>query len=150
MRDRPLDRRTLALIIAATAIGAAWAAYNLSVVGAVRDDSAIRPLVWVVFAGPMAIFLGWTAARRREVGLAAACCFCLYFFSFFVAQRIESVLVSPEQVAASAHSFYFSTMIVLHSVAGVGLAIWRALAPLTPRPSPLVAEGSPTPPLSRG
>jgi hypothetical protein len=132
MRQRTLDLRSLGLILGLTAAGLAWAAYNLAVAGAIRDDSTVRPLVWAVFATPLAIFVGWVLARRSEAGLAAACCFSLYFFSFFVAQRIESLLVSPEQAAASGHSRYFVAIIGLHAIVGVGLALWRAARPPLP------------------
>ncbi|NNJ12475.1 hypothetical protein EKD04_019295 [Chloroflexales bacterium ZM16-3] len=123
---RRIDLRTLGVMLIALAVGLAWAAYNLTQAGLVRDESTVRPLVWAVFAAPAALFVGWLIARRREMGMAAACCFCLYFFSFFVAQRIESLAVSPEQVATYVHSFYFWTVLVLHAIVGVGMAIWRA------------------------
>ncbi|MEI7644432.1 MAG: hypothetical protein WCJ55_09140 [Chloroflexales bacterium] len=132
MRQRPFDLRSLTLILSATAIGAAWATYNLMLAGAVRDDSTVRPLVWVVFATPLAVLLGWLVARPREAGLAAACCFSLYFFSFFIAQRIETLIRSPDQAAASGHSAYFWTMIGIHVLAGAGLAIWRVTKPVLP------------------
>ncbi|NTU84399.1 MAG: hypothetical protein HGA45_34390, partial [Chloroflexales bacterium] len=101
-----------------------------------------RAYVWVVFAAPCALFLGWLAARRRELGLAAFCCFCLYFFTFFVAQRIETLVVSPEAAAASGHALYFSLAIAIHAVAGAGLAVWRALAPAPEAPlAPAAGEG---------
>ncbi|MEI7772617.1 MAG: hypothetical protein WCI67_21685 [Chloroflexales bacterium] len=126
MRPRPFDLRSFMLILGPAVIGVAWAIYNLALAGALRDDSTVRPLVWVVFATPFAILLGWLAARPREMGLAFACCFSLYFFSFFVAQRIETLIQSPEQAAASGHNTYFWTMIGIHALAGAGLAIWRA------------------------
>jgi hypothetical protein len=122
----------LTLILGLTAIGAAWAIYSLTLAGSVRDDTTVRPLVWAVFATPFAALIGWLIARPGEIGLASACCFSLYFFSFFIAQRIETVVRSPEQAAASGHSAYFWTMIGIHVIAGAGLAIWRATLPLPP------------------
>jgi hypothetical protein len=133
MRNR-IDTRTLGLMLAALAVGLAWAGYNLALAGAERSDATVRPLVWAVFAGPAALCIGWLLARRRELGLAAACCFSLYFFSFFVAQRIETVAVSPTQAAASGHQFYFIAVIGLHALIGLALTIWRALSPAPPAP----------------
>lgn len=123
-----LDIKTLGIMALGLALGAIWAAYNLAGAGAVRNDSTVRPLVWAVFATPAALFIGWLFARRREVGLAAACSFSLYFFSFFIAQRIESLVVSPEQAATNGHQLYFVLMIVLHIAVGAGLTLWRAFA----------------------
>ncbi|EFO80179.1 hypothetical protein OSCT_1981 [Oscillochloris trichoides DG-6] len=122
-----IDYKTLAAMILALVLGLAWATYNLNLAGAVRSDATVRPLIWAVFAGPFALFVGWLIARRHELALAAACCFGLYFFSFFVAQRIETLLVDPQQITASGHAFYFQTMLVLHALVGVALTTWRAL-----------------------
>jgi hypothetical protein len=140
--SRRLDVRTLLIMAAALAAGVAWAAFNLAATGGMRNDATVRPLVWAVFAGPFALFLGWLAARRRELGLAAFCCFCLYFFTFFVAQRIETLLVSAEQAAANGHTLYFNLVIVIHGVVGAGLVIWRALAPPAAAPAQKPAEAS--------
>jgi hypothetical protein len=133
---RRLDLRTLLIMLGALAVGVAWAAFNLASAGGARNDETVRPLVWTVFATPAALFVGWLVDRRGELGLAAFCCFCLYFFTFFVAQRIETLLVSPEAAAANGHALYFNLVIVIHAVAGAGLAAWRALSP---RPAPLPA-----------
>lgn len=127
--QRQIDTRTLLIMLGALALGVAWAAYSLASTGGARNDSVVRALVWTVFAAPFALFLGWLAARRRELGLAAFCCFCLYFFTFFVAQRIESLVLSSEEAAASGHALYFNLVIIIHAVVGAGLAIWRALTP---------------------
>lgn len=120
----------------ALAIGLAWAGYNLNVAGPFRNDDVVRNLVWVVFAGPFALFLGWVIARRSEIGVAAFCCFCLYFFSFFVAQRIEGLLIGTEAARANAHALYFQLMLLIHGLGGLGLALWRArVAPGRPVPA---------------
>ncbi len=126
---RRLDTRTLFIMLAALAVGVAWAAFNLASTDGARNDAVVRALVWAVFAAPFALFLGWLAARRYELGLAAFCCFCLYFFTFFVAQRIESLVVSPEAAAGNGHSLYFTLAIAIHTIVGIGLSIWRAIAP---------------------
>ncbi|MBX0328431.1 hypothetical protein K2Z83_12165 [Oscillochloris sp. ZM17-4] len=125
---RRIDPKTLGLMLLALIVGLSWAAYNLALAGPVRGEDTVRPLVWAVFAAPAALVIGWLIARPREIGLASACCFCLYFFSFFVAQRIESLLVTPDQAAASGHTTYFWVAIILHAFVGGGLAIWRARA----------------------
>jgi hypothetical protein len=135
--SRRFDLRTLAIMLTALVLGLAWAAFQLASTGGARNDSAVRPLVWAVFATPFALFLGWLAARRHELGLAAFCCFCLYFFTFFVAQRIESLFLSPEAATASGHILHFNLVLAIHALAGAGLALWRALSPAT---TPLTAE----------
>ncbi len=130
---RTIDLRTLLIMVGALSVGLAWAAYNLNLAGPVRNDSTVRPLVWTVFAAPFALWLGWLAARRQEWQLAAFCCFCLYFFTFFVAQRIESLLLSPEQAAASGHSLYFQLVLLIHALSGLGLSLWRSMSPVNIR-----------------
>lgn len=132
--SRRLDTRTLLIMLAALIVGVAWAAFNLASTGGARNDTTVRPLVWTVFAAPFALFLGWLAARRWELGLAAFCCFCLYFFTFFVAQRIETLFVDAETATANGHALYFNMVIAIHALVGAGLTIWRAL---TPRPMPV-------------
>lgn len=126
---RRIDTRTLAIMLTALAIGLAWAAFQLASTGGVRNDSTVRPLVWSVFAAPFALFLGWLAARRQELGLAAFACFCLYFFTFFVAQRIESLVLSPAEAAANGHALHFRLVLSIHALAGLALSLWRALTP---------------------
>ena len=84
-------------MLIALAIGLAWAAYNLNVAGPFRNDEVVRNLVWAVFATPFAFFLGWIGARRHEIGVAAFCCFCLYFFSFDLAGCIGDIHCSVDQ-----------------------------------------------------
>jgi cytochrome bd-type quinol oxidase subunit 2 len=120
-----LDVRTLALILVATAIGATWAAISLASTDGARNDQTVRPLVWVIVATPAFIFGGWAIARRAELGMAAFTCLAIYLFAPFVAARIETI-VAP---GAPGHTPYFVGAIVLHAIAGVVIAIWRALAP---------------------
>ncbi len=127
-----IDLRTLGIMLLALAIGLAWAGYNLNVAGPFRNDDVVRNLVWAVFAAPLALFLGWIGARRNELGLAAFCCFCLYFFSFFIAQRIEGLIIGAEAARATANALYFQLMLVLHGLGGLGLAFWRARGAPTP------------------
>lgn len=125
-----LDTRTLALILAATVIGAAWAALSLASTAGARNDQTVRPLVWAIVATPAFIFGGWALARRAELGLAAFTCLALYLFAPFVAARIET-LVDP---TSPGHTVYFISAIALHAAAGAAIALWRALAP---RPAPI-------------
>lgn len=126
-------------MLVATLIGVAWAYYNWTSAGGARVDATVRPLVWAIFATPAALFIGWLIARRSEWPLASFCCFCLYFLTPFVAARIESLAVPPEQIGT--HEFYFATAIVLHGLAGIGFATWRALSPPT-LPAPTQAEAA--------
>lgn len=124
---RVIDYRTAGMMLGAALIGAAWAAFNLVSTGGDRDEAALRPLVWAIFATPFALFLGWIVARRWEGWRAAGICFCLYFFTPFVAARIQSLVWTDEQAAANGNSLYFWLVIVLHLIGAVGLAVWRTL-----------------------
>ncbi|MFV9505915.1 MAG: hypothetical protein AB4911_15290 [Oscillochloridaceae bacterium umkhey_bin13] len=121
-----LDYRTLLIMLGALSLGLVWAAFNLNQAGPVRNDSTVRNLVWTVFAAPASLWLGWLVARRHELALASFSCFCLYFFTFFVAQRIESLLLSPAEASASGHALYFNLVLTCHLLGGAGLSFWRA------------------------
>lgn len=114
-------------MLAATLVGAAWAYYNYTSTGGARGEDQLRPLVWTIFSTPFVLFLGWLVARRAELWLAAFVCFCVYFFTPFVAARIETLLTTTEQAAHMGHHIYFTTVMILHTVAGVVLAVWRTM-----------------------
>lgn len=121
------DMRTFTIILAATLLGAAWAAFHFISAGGERNDSTVRPLVWAVFATPLATFIGWVIARRAELGLAAFTCFCIYFFGPFIAARIES-LIDPGGLTGPGgpHGFYFIATMSGAALAGLIAAFWRA------------------------
>lgn len=124
-----IDWRTLSLMLIAALVGAAWALFNFASTGGERGEAELRPLIWTIFATPFALFLGWTLARRTEVWLAALTCFCLYFFTVFVAARLESLALGPEEAAATHHTMYFTSVVWLHLASALVLALWRALQP---------------------
>ena len=119
-----VDLRTVIIMLTALALGLAWASYNLISVGPARNDEVIHALVWTVFATPLLLFMGWLLARRQELRLAAFCCFCLYFFTFFIAQRMESFFLEPG--AATDHGLYFRLVLVIHGLGGISFIYWRA------------------------
>lgn len=126
---RRIDIRSFAMMLVAIAIGVAWAWYNYSSTGGARGESQLRPLVWTIFSTPFFFFIGWVIARWSELWRAAFTCFCLYFFTPFVAARIESLFMDTKEAAHSGHHLYFTMVMVLHAIVAVGLAIWRALQP---------------------
>ncbi|HEU4327256.1 MAG TPA: hypothetical protein VFS21_29220 [Roseiflexaceae bacterium] len=143
MRNRRIDLKPLLLIIGAALAGAAWAVYNRSLVSPPYDASELRPLVWVVFATPCAMFLGWLLARPAERWWALFVSGGIYFFAPFVAARYESCAVvtgffnpvscfvdtqQAQQLAnASGHSTYFQAIVVIHLLAAAVVALHRAL-----------------------
>ncbi len=135
---RRFDIRSFAIMFGALALGLVWAAYNYASAGGARTSMQIQPLVWTIFAAPSFLFVGWALARRTELGRAAFVCFCCYFFTPFVAQRIESLVVSAESAQANGHHLYFVTVLVIHGIVGVGLVLWRALA--LPQPNSADAQ----------
>src|SRR5262245_28441396 len=135
MRRRRLDIRTLLLMVGATLVGVVWAVYNRGLTSPPYDEAELRPLVWVIFATPFALWLGWLIARRREAWWATFVCLCVYFFSPFVAQRYESCTIvsghfsitdcftataTAQQLANdSGHVIYFGSVVVLHAIVGL-------------------------------
>jgi hypothetical protein len=138
-----LDLRTLLLMLGAALIGAAWASYNRGLASPPYDESELRPLIWVTFAIPGALFLGWFFARAAERWWAAFVCFCLYFFSLFIAQRYESCTVvsgsfnlsdcfaataAAQQLANdTGHVIHFSAVVVIQLLAAILITLHRAL-----------------------
>jgi hypothetical protein len=149
------DVRTFLLIFGAACLGAAWATYSRATTSPPYDESQIRALIWIVFAAPFAMFLGWFVARPRERWLAAFVCFCIYFFAPFVAARYETCAVvsgsfslvscfaDTEQAQILAgqigHRIYFESVVVIHLIAALATALQRArgrrtIADQTPQP----------------
>jgi hypothetical protein len=138
------DIRTFMLIFGAALVGAAWAIYNRGLVPALPLLGQLRAYTWVIFATPFATFWGWFVARRAERLWAAAICFCIYFFAPFVAARYESCAVVWSQygpagcftatgaardlAAASQHAIYFQSIVLLHILAALAIALQRALS----------------------
>jgi hypothetical protein len=135
----------LLVIVIAALIGAGWAIYNRSTVGAAPDQEAeLHALVWAVFATPFAAFWGWFFARPAERWLAAGVCFCIYFFAIFIAARYESCAVvwaqygpagcftataEARQIANDAgHRLYFQAVVVTQLLAALAVALQRALS----------------------
>ncbi|NJP07618.1 MAG: hypothetical protein HC837_19365 [Chloroflexaceae bacterium] len=123
------DYRTALIMAGATLLGAAWAFYNYLSTDGERGQAQLQPLVWVMFATPFALFLGWLIARRSEVWLAAFVCFCLYFFTYFVAARFESLFFDTGEARRNGHALYFQTAMAIHVLAGLAITGWRAMRP---------------------
>ncbi|MCU0493368.1 MAG: hypothetical protein MUD01_17415 [Chloroflexaceae bacterium] len=125
--SRPFDRRTFAIMAIALLVGAAWGYYNFASTGGARAEAQVPNLVWAIFATPFALCIGWVLARRREWGTAAFACFCLYFFTPFVAAQFQNMFLARDDAWATGNPIYFPTVIVIHMVAGVALSFWRAV-----------------------
>ena len=153
------DLRAFVLIFGAALLGAGWAIYNRGVTTFPYNEAELRALVWVIFAIPFATFLGWLVARRAERWWAAFVCFCIYFFSPFVAARYESCTVlrgafdlgdcfvataqAQQAAAANGHRIYFATIVVVQLLAALAVALHRAVSRST-MPSQLpLPEGEP-------
>lgn len=126
-RIKRLDTRTLIIMGVALLIGVAWAWWNYTSTGGMRGEKQLRPLVWTIFSTPFALGIGWLIARKTEIWLAAFTCFALYFFTPFVAARIESLFYTAEQARHHGHALYFTLVMVLHGVVGLAIVVWRAL-----------------------
>lgn len=127
--NRRFDLRTLGIMLGATVLGVAWAYFNYSSTAGERGEDQLVRLVWTIFATPFFLFIGWLVARRSEIWLAVFVCFCVYFFTPFVAARIESLLMTTQQAAHTGHHTYFSMVMVLHVMSGSALSIWRGISP---------------------
>lgn len=143
MRHNKLNLRTFGIIIGATLLGAAWALYNRGLAVRPYDEAAYRALIWVVFATPFAMFWGWLLARPAERWAALLVSASIYFFAPFVAARYESCAVvrdgfslvscfadtqAAQQLANdNGHALYFQAIVVIHLLAGLAVALHRAL-----------------------
>ena len=143
-KNRRFDFLTFALMVGAAALGLLWANYNRVLAADLSGEPALRPHVWSIFAIPFALLLGWLAARRREGWLALFVCFCLYFFSTFVAARYESCTIvtgsfnlgvcftataeAQDAAGATSHTLYFQAILVIQMLAAVAIGLQRALS----------------------
>lgn len=155
------DLRTFLLIFGAALLGAAWAVYNRAQVAPPYREDEYRALVWIIFATPFATFWGWFLARRRERWWAAFVCFCIYFFSPFVAARYESctaltgrfdlnscfiaTTAAQEAANASGHVRYFQIIVIIHLLAALTVALHRALnrSTIPDQESPVTSQNTP-------
>ncbi len=147
MTSRNFDLRAFVIIAGAAILGACWAGYNLWLAGDVRDEIVARELVWAVFATPFATFIGWVIARPSEGWRAACVTFCVYFFTIFVAARIERLALGEELANATKHVLYFRLTLGLDLVACLVVALQRARAGGTMHASsdPVAQSTSPQP-----
>jgi hypothetical protein len=138
------DLRTLALMLTAATLGIGIAAWQHSLLTPPYRGADAATLVWIVFATPLALFLGWWIARPSEVALAAIVAFCIYFFTPFIAARYESCVIvhgsfdlvscivdtqRAQQLASQAgHRIYFEAVMVVHGCAAIVVAFLRARA----------------------
>ena len=152
--------KTFILILGASLLGAAWAIYQRGLVPALGYDDQLRAQTWVIFATPFATFWGWFFARRGERLLAAAVCFCIYFFAPFVAARYESCAVVWSQFGAlgcftatneareaakqAGHVIYFQAIVIVHVIAALVVALRGALSRSTIQTQFPHAEGEPS------
>ncbi len=158
--NKRFDLRTFVLIMGAALLGAAWATYNRGLTSPPYDPaSEFRPLVWVIFATPFATFWGWFLARPAERWISAFVCFCIYFFSPFVAARYESCTVlqghfslsdcffattqAQEAANSSGHVIYFQVVVIVNLLAALAVALQRALSRSTIPEQVLVPDGEP-------
>jgi hypothetical protein len=154
------ELRTFILILGAALLGAAWAIYNRGLTNPPNaPEREFRPLVWVIFATPFATFWGWFIARRAERWWAAFVCFCIYFFSPFVAARYESCTVlqghfslsdcflntaqAQEAANNSGHVIYFQAVVIVNLLAALAVALHRAQSRSTISEQPPVPDGEP-------
>ena len=120
------DKRTFLLIVL-TALGGwiiAWVVYTL--VGSNRNPEVLRWLGLVIFITPLTSFIGWIGARPHEWRLAAASCGALYFFTPFIAARIETI-IAPEAARQTVglHTVYFVSVLICHLLGATAFAWWR-------------------------
>ncbi|MGQ9874170.1 MAG: hypothetical protein ACUVSL_02775 [Chloroflexus sp.] len=120
------DYRTFFTIVLASLVGWITAVAVYIQIGDNRNPEVLRWLALVILITPLSGFFGWIAIRRYEWRLAAACCGALYFFTPFVAARIETI-ISPDAARQTVgpHTVYFVSVLILHLFGGLALAWWR-------------------------
>ncbi|WP_298820468.1 hypothetical protein [Chloroflexus sp.] len=123
------DIRAMLTIAIAALLGLAIAIATYNIVGDNRTPTMLRWLALVILATPLTTFVGWIVARRSEWRLALASCGAFYFFTPFIAARIETIL-APEAAAQTVgpHTVYFTSVLILHAIGGLALAWWRGQA----------------------
>lgn len=143
MLKQKFDIKTFLFIFGAALVGTIWAVYNRSLIAHPYQYEMFRSLVWIIFAIPFAMFWGWFFARPTERWWAAFICFCVYFFSPFVAARYESCTVltgsfnfvscfvetaaAQETASGNGHAIYFQAIVIIHVIAALAIALHRGL-----------------------
>lgn len=120
------DYRTFFAIVLASLAGWIIAVAVYTQIGDNRSPELLRWLALVILITPLSGLLGWIAIRRHEWRLAAACCGALYFFTPFMAARIETILTpDAARQTVGPHTVYFVSVLALHLLGGLVLAWWR-------------------------
>jgi hypothetical protein len=122
-----MRRIAVPVMTAALLIGVGLALAALLATGGSREPEQARLLTVVLLAAPALLTAAWLVVRPQERPLAAGTGAALYFFTPFVAARIES-LIDPVAAASvgTPHQIYFTAVLVLHLSAGLALIRWRA------------------------
>lgn len=155
MTSRSFDAKTFTVLFVPALLGAAWAVYQRGLTAPPYPSDQVSSLVWVIFAVPFALFWGWFFARPRERWLAAFVCFCIYFFSPFLAARYESCTITSgtfslvscfadsqgaqDLAGAAGHRIYFDAVVIIHVIAAAVTAVQRARARPTAAPGVVAA-----------
>ncbi len=126
------DPRALFIMLLFMLCGWTLALTSFALVGDNRAPTVARGLALTVVATPLGTLFGWLISRRSEWRLALACCGAVYFFTPFVAARIETIL-APEAARQTVgqHTVYFVSVLALHLMCGLGLIWWRSRQPVT-------------------
>lgn len=136
-----MKRRIFWMIAGLTLLGAATAATAYWSTHGSRGDQVIRQLVWTVFGTPAATFVGYLLADRKRGWQAAFWCFMIYFFSIFVAARLERLILGAAVADASGHDLYFKLTLVLNVVSGLALAVQAARSRSKMQAQELIGDG---------
>ena len=128
-RDGRFDLTVFLVVLAGIGTGAVVAVTLYLVMDPSRAVQVVsRPAVLSTLVIPLGCLVGWLLSRSRErAPTAAMACFGLYFLSAFLAARLGTFFPRWN---------YFATILIVQSVAGLGLAVVLGFVGREERPRP--------------
>ncbi len=123
------QRLRVGLTIAGIVLGLIVALVARTAVQPNAAVDALAPNVWTVISVPLGFALGLLFSAPRRWPQALGWSGGVYFFSLFVAARLELLIRGAEAAQSSAHQLYFTLAPWVQLVGALGVGWWLSKQP---------------------